>query len=180
MRVHTGTLPLLAVAIVLVACAPAEDRGETAAVEAATMEPGGQGQDSPSERAMHDVTAADLVYNDIEVPGFRTGMKLAPIHGDPSVADKSYTLRLWFPDGYQFPPHWHPRAENVTVLEGTLLLAMGEEFDESELKTYQPGDYLFIAGKNAHYGGTRGETVLQLHGIGPFDIVVVQGQEMAD
>ena len=130
--------------------------------------------------AMHAVAAADLAYEAIEVPGFLSGMKIAPIHGDPAVADEPYTLRLWFPDGYKFPPHWHPRAENVTVLEGTLLLAMGEAFDKSNLKSYGPGDYLFIAAENPHYGGAKGDTVLQLHGIGPFEILVVEGQEMGN
>lgn len=135
-------------------------------------------QTSEESPAMHDVAAAGLAFEDIEVPGFLPGMKIAPIHGDPSVADEPYTLRLLFPDGYAFPPHWHPRAENVTVLEGTFFLAMGEEFDDSKLKTYQPGDYLFIAAENAHYGKVQGRTVLQLHGIGPFDIMVVEGQGM--
>lgn len=129
--------------------------------------------------AMHDVAAADLAWGDIEVPGFLTGMKIAVIHGDPSVAGEPYTLRLLFPDGYKFPPHWHPQAENVTVLEGTFLLAMGREFDDSKLKTYAPGDYLFISAESPHFGGVKGRTVLQLHGLGPFEIVVVEGQEMS-
>lgn len=128
---------------------------------------------------MHDVAAAELTFSDIEVPGFLPGVKIAAIHGDPAVPDKSYTLRLAFPDGYKFPPHWHPRAENVTVLTGTLLLAMGDTYDDSKLKTYQPGDYLFIAGENPHYGQLQGETVLQLHGIGPFAINVVEGQALS-
>jgi hypothetical protein len=129
--------------------------------------------------AMHDVAAAELAWNPIEVPGFLSGMKIAAIHGDPSVPDKPYTLRLLFPDGYKFPPHWHPRAENVTVLEGTFLLAMGRRFDDSKLKTYRPGDYLFIAAESAHYGQVEGRTVLQLHGIGPFEIQVVEGQALS-
>lgn len=129
--------------------------------------------------AMHDVAAADLEWNDVEVPGFLPGMKITAIHGDPSVADEPYTLRLAFPDGYRFPPHWHPRAENVTVLKGTFLLAMGEEFDEGAVESYAPGDYLFIAGENAHFGGAKGRTVIQLHGVGPFEINVVEGQEMS-
>jgi len=129
--------------------------------------------------AMHDVAAADLAWGDLEVPGFLPGTKIAPIYGDPSVADEPYTLRLAFPDGYKFPPHWHPRAENVTVLEGTFLLAMGKKFDDSKLKSYAPGDYLFIAGENPHYGLVKGRTVVQLHGIGPFDILVVEGQGMS-
>lgn len=128
---------------------------------------------------MFDVDAEGLTWNDIEVPGFLPGMQIAAISGDPSVADEPYTLRLLFPDGYVFPPHWHPRAENVTVLEGTFLLAMGETFDRDELKSYAPGDYLYIAAENPHFGGAEGRTVIQLHGIGPFDILVVEGEEMS-
>lgn len=128
--------------------------------------------------AMRDVAAAELEFNDIEVPGFLPGVQIAPVHGDPSVADQPYTLRLAFPDGYAFPPHWHPRAENVTVLEGTFRLAMGSEFDEGALDTYEPGDYLFIDAENPHFGQVEGRTVVQLHGVGPFEINVVEGQEM--
>jgi len=129
--------------------------------------------------ALHDVTAADLAWDNLEVPGFLPGMKIAPIHGDPSVVDEPFTFRVAFPDGYKFPPHWHPRAENVTVLEGTFLLAMGNELDDSKLKSYAPGDYLFIAAENPHYGLMKGPTVLQIHGIGPFEIIVVEGQGMS-
>ncbi len=129
--------------------------------------------------AMHDVAAADLAWDDLEVPGFLPGTKIAAIYGDPSVADEPYTLRLALPDGYKFPPHWHPRAENVTVIEGTFLLAMGKKFDDSKPKSYAPGDFLFIAGENPHYGLVKGRTVIQLHGIGPFDILVVEGQGMS-
>ena len=130
--------------------------------------------------AMHDVSGADLAWENIEVPGFKTGMKIASVHGDPSVPDEQYTLRLFLPDGYAFPPHFHPRAENVTVLEGTFLLAMGKKFDDQTLQTYVPGDFLFIAGENPHFGKVKGDTVLQLHGLGPFDIIVVEGQGMTD
>lgn len=130
------------------------------------------------DAAMIDMAAADLAWDDIEVPGFLPGMEIAVIQGDPSAEGEPYTLRLAFPDGYMFPPHWHPRAENVTVLEGTFLVAMGEEFDESELEEYGPGDYIFVEAENPHFGGAEGRTVVQLHGTGPFDIAVVEGQEM--
>ena len=152
----------------------------TTALSLVLLAPPARAQDAAADPAMHDVAAADLAYAAIEVPGFASGMKIAALHGDPSVADQSYTLRLWFPDGYMFPPHWHPRAENVTVMQGTLLLAMGDRFDASKVAKYNPGDYLFIAAENPHFGGAQGETVLQLHGIGPFEIVVVEGQEMSE
>ncbi len=141
-------------------------------------------QDEPMARhdatpAMQDVAAADLAWDDVEVLGFPPGMKIALIHGDPSVADEPYTARFAFPDGSKFPPHWHSRAENTTVLEGTVLLAMGKKFDDSKLKSYAPGDYLFIAAENPHYGLVKGRTVVQVHGIGPFDTTVVEGQGMS-
>lgn len=137
------------------------------------------GQESAAAPVMLEVAAAELAFGDIEVPGFASGMKIATVYGDPSVADEPYTIRLAFPDGYAFPPHWHPRAENVTVLEGEFLLSMGREFDDSKLKIYRPGDYLYIAAKNPHFGKAKGRTVIQLHGIGPFAITVVEGQEMS-
>lgn len=137
---------------------------------------GQEGSSAPV--AMHDVVADDLAFEPIEVPGFLSGMKIAAVHGDPSVAGELYALRLAFPDGYKFPPHWHPMAENVTVLEGTFLLAMGTSFDESQLRSYEPGDYLFIAAENPHFGVAKGRTVIQLHGMGPFEIEVVEGQGM--
>lgn len=136
-------------------------------------------QEPMADPAMHEVPAADVTFEAIEVPGFASGMKIAPIHGDPSVADEPYTLRLEFPDGYRFPPHFHPMAENVTVLEGTFRLAMGETFDEAALTTYEPGSYLFIDAENPHFGQVSGRTVVQLHGMGPFEITVVEGQEMS-
>lgn len=132
-----------------------------------------QGQAAPAD-AMLEVTGASVEFSPLEVPGFDPGMELAVLHGDFTVADEPYTLRLKFPAGYRFPAHWHPRAENLTVLSGTFLLAMGEEEDWEALKQYEPGDYLYIAPEKPHYGGAEGETVIQLHGVGPFEINLVE------
>lgn len=119
------------------------------------------------------VAEAALDWAPMTPPGFDEGMEIAGIYGDPAAAGGMYTIRLRFPDGYRFPPHFHPKAENVTVLDGTFLLAMGEESDEDRLRAYVPGDYLFIEAEHPHFGGARGETIVQLHGEGPFDIIVV-------
>lgn len=137
-------------------------------------------QEEMSAETMREVVGEDLVWTEMELPGFLPGLELAPVHGDPGSDGEAYVVRLRFPDGYRFPPHWHPRAENVTVLEGSFQLAMGEAFDEAALRTYAPGDYLFIAGENPHFGQVSGVTVLQLHGMGPFAINVVEGQEMGE
>ena len=113
--------------------------------------------------------SAGMQWTDLAVPGFPPGLKMAVVHGDPSKA-ADYTLRLRFPDGYVFPPHWHPGAEHVTVLTGTFMLGMGDRYDASALKSYAPGDFIYAPPKMSHFGTVRGETTVQLHGTGPFAI----------
>ena len=122
----------------------------------------------PSGDDMTMNAAAGLTFQPLEVPGFKSGMQLAVLHGDPA-GKGDYTIRLKFPAGYTFPAHYHPNAEHLTVLSGTFLLSMGEK-EGGPLREYQPGDFLYIPSKKPHYGGAKGETVIQLHGIGPFDI----------
>ena len=120
------------------------------------------------------VPASKVAFEPIEVPGFPSGMKIAVIHGDPNAESGTYVVRLQFPDGYMFPPHWHPMAENLTVMSGTFMLAMGEKADKSKLVTYSPGAFMAIPGKMAHFGGAKGATVIQLHGQAPFKIELVK------
>lgn len=123
------------------------------------------------EPAGEDMTmnaAAGMSFQPLEVPGFKSGMQLAVLHGDPA-GKGDYTIRLKFPAGYRFPAHYHPNAEHLSVLSGTFLLSMGEK-EGGPLREYLPGDFLYIPAKKPHYGGARTETVIQLHGIGPFEI----------
>ena len=119
------------------------------------------------------VPANKVTFEPIEVPGFKTGMKIAVLSGDPNAETGQYVIRLQFPDGYAFPPHWHPMAENLTVLSGTFILGMGDKTDNAKLVTYTPGAFMSIPGKMPHFGGAKGATVIQLHGQAPFKIELV-------
>ncbi len=122
---------------------------------------------------MVEVRNSSLQWAPLEIPGFRTGLTVAVLEGDPSQPGP-YTVRLHFPAGYVFPAHWHPNAENLTVISGTFLLGMGARTVASRLQTYGPGDYLFLPGRHPHFGRVEGETVIQLHGIGPFATTAVE------
>jgi quercetin dioxygenase-like cupin family protein len=86
-------------------------------------------------------------------------------------------VRTKFPDGYTVPPHWHPTDEAVTVLGGTLLVAMGEKMDESAMKELAQGSFALMPRKSPHYAKAKGETTLQIHGIGPFEITYINPQD---
>ena len=110
-----------------------------------------------------------VTWSDLSVPGFDPGAKIAVLHGNPG-AKGDYTIRLQFPAGYRFPVHWHPGGEHLTVLSGTFLLAMGNAADWNVVKSYGPGDFMYLPARHAHFGGAQGVTVIQLHGEGPFEI----------
>jgi len=114
-----------------------------------------------------------LTWSDFAPPGFDPGMKLAVLSGDPG-AKGPYVVRLQFPAGYRFPVHWHPGVENLTVVSGTFQLGMGNTADWNALKSYAPGDFLYIPPKHAHFGGSaaQGPSVIQLHGQGPFQVIL--------
>jgi uncharacterized protein (TIGR02246 family) len=114
-----------------------------------------------------------LAWSDFMPAGFDPGIKLAVLQGDPA-AKGPYVIRLMFPAGYRFPVHWHPGIENLTVVSGPFQLAMGNTADWNTLKTYAPGDFIYVPPRHAHFGGSAasGASVIQLHGEGPFALVL--------
>ncbi len=98
------------------------------------------------------------------------GASAAVLEGDPTKPGV-FTMRLRFPDGYRIPPHYHPAMEHVTVLSGMLMVGMGDTFDESQMKSLTAGSFGAIPVRMHHYAMAHGETVIQLHGTGPWRLV---------
>ena len=100
------------------------------------------------------------------------GCKLAVMAGDPTSA-VAFTIRFWLPDGYRVAPHSHPTDENVTVVSGTLHAGMGDTFDAAKTEALQAGGFTVVQAKMHHFVWFEGDTVLQIHGTGPFAISYV-------
>jgi hypothetical protein len=101
-----------------------------------------------------------------------SGAKLAVLEGDP-FKPGLYTMRLQTPDGYKIPPHFHKRVEHVTVVSGTFNLGMGDKFDDKAGQAMPAGTFGFLPPMMKHFAWATGETVIQLHGMGPWEIVYV-------
>ncbi|HEX7978822.1 MAG TPA: cupin domain-containing protein [Gemmatimonadaceae bacterium] len=106
-------------------------------------------------------------------PVFEPGAQMAVLQGDPSKAGEEFTVRLRFPNGYKIAPHTHPTAENITVIEGTFLVGMGSTFDKTKMLTLPRGGFVSAPAEHAHYAAAKGETVVQVHAIGPFALTYV-------
>jgi len=101
-------------------------------------------------------------------PDIPKGAEMAVLHGDPSKK-APFTLRLKMPAGFKIPPHWHTNDERLTILGGTLILHMGDTMD-APAHSLDAGGFHFLPAKMHHAAETKGETVVQVDGVGPFDI----------
>lgn len=99
--------------------------------------------------------------------------KMAVLSGDPSQAGSQYTARLMLPDGTKIAPHTHGDTENVTVLSGTLLVGVGSTFDATKMVALTAGSYVSIPSGTPHYAMAKGETVLQVNGVGPASMTLI-------
>jgi quercetin dioxygenase-like cupin family protein len=98
------------------------------------------------------------------------GAQFAVLDGEPSKPNTLYTFRAKLPDGYSVPPHTHPVDEHITVIRGTIMLGMGETFDRAKLRELRAGSYARLPKDEPHFNLYKGETIVQFHGIGPYDI----------
>ena len=100
------------------------------------------------------------------------GAKFAVLEGDPGK-EGPFVMRLMLPDGMRVQPHWHPKVERITVISGVFNLGMGDAFDESKTRPMVAGAYGYWPANMRHFVWAKGETVLQLHGVGPWSITYV-------
>ncbi len=105
-------------------------------------------------------------------PTLPKGAQFAVLSGDPSKAGL-YVIRLKMPANYQIPAHHHPTAENVTVLSGSFHAGMGDKMDKSKTQAFEPGGFAALPANMNHYAWTASNTVIQVHGEGPFAITYV-------
>jgi quercetin dioxygenase-like cupin family protein len=95
--------------------------------------------------------------------------EVAVLAGNPSKPGL-YTVRARCTDGYKIAPHWHPTAENVTVLQGQLSVGMGSKWDSDALKAMPTGAFASMPAGMRHYAQCNGDTVLQIYGDGPLKL----------
>lgn len=105
-------------------------------------------------------------------PSLPPGARAAVIDGDPTK-EGLFTMRLWLPNDYRIPPHSHPAYEHITVISGVFNVGMGNTFTMAGVDELRQGAFKVIAPGMAHFAHAAGETVLQLHAIGPWRLVYV-------
>lgn len=104
-----------------------------------------------------------------EVASMAPPARIAVIEGDLS-AEEPFSFRLMLPADYRIEPHTHPAYERVTVISGTLHFAHGESFDRDATTALPQGAVAIMPPGAPMYGYTDEDTVIQVHGVGPWGI----------
>ena len=117
-------------------------------------------------------------FGDLKWTPIIKGCDLAPVSGDSNTEGAPFVLRIRCADGIKVPAHWHPTDEHLTVLKGTFLVGMGESFDEAKLQAMNFGNFLTMPKEMRHFGLCKGETIVQVHGTGPFKVNWVNPSEV--
>jgi quercetin dioxygenase-like cupin family protein len=116
------------------------------------------------------VTPADVQWAD--APALPLGAQFVVLEGSLSEA-APFIFRVKFPAGYKVPAHWHPVTERITVISGTLHLGVGDTLDQAKTTALPAGSVSIMEPNTNHFAWTTEETVVQVHGVGPWGCTYV-------
>lgn len=88
--------------------------------------------------------------------------------------EKPILIRLLLPTGYIIPAHFHPGAEQATVISGTYNMGTDKKFDKVNCKKMPAGSVAVMpTGGIPHYGWGSEKTIVHVHIDGPLQITYV-------
>ena len=104
---------------------------------------------------------------------FAPGQWVEKVWGDPRKPGEPFVIRIHNDAGYLVLPHYHLIDENITVVEGSWALGTGKRFDKSGLEPMEVGTFGIAPRNMPHFAQSRTETIVQVHGQGPFAMTYV-------
>jgi hypothetical protein len=133
---------------------------------------------SPDQRQTSNApSAAEAQHVIVPLKTFPPDRGGETVSGDPNKPGALFVIRIRNDDGQIVMPHWHPEDEHIVVVKGHWYLGDGHKFDRSALREMKPGDYGLVPKKMMHFAWSEGETVIQVHGIGPFQVLPAADDE---
>lgn len=120
----------------------------------------------------HTIVMAEAIQWGPAPPSLPPGAQAVVLAGNPGNAEQ-FILRLKLPVGYTIPPHRHSIDELVTVISGAVTIGAGEELNRATGKELSVASFVNLPAGMAHYAWAEGETVVQISGNGPFDVIYV-------
>lgn len=107
-------------------------------------------------------------------PSLPPGAQAAVLLGHPAK-EGPFVLRLKFPAGFVVPPHTHSKDELVTIISGRMKADHGDKVEKKD--ALPAGTFIHLPAKMAHYAWAETEAVVQINGMGPFDVTYLDPKD---
>lgn len=128
-----------------------------------------------ADDAHHTVVHGDAIKWGAAPASLPPGAQASALLGSPAK-EGPFVLRLKFPKGFVIPPHRHSKDEFVTVISGSFHLTAGEQVDRAA-KGLKAASFVHLPAGMPHFAFTTEETVVQINGTGPFDVVYIDPKD---
>jgi quercetin dioxygenase-like cupin family protein len=120
----------------------------------------------------HTVIPADDIRWGAAPASLPPGAQAAALLGAPGK-EGPFVLRLKFPAGFVIPPHRHSKDEFVTVIAGRVAITSGEKVERAAVKFVPQSSFVHLPAGMPHYLVAEVESIVQINGTGPFDVVYI-------
>lgn len=92
------------------------------------------------------------------------------LQGNPSQSGV-YTVRLKLPAHYKIMPYIQTKASYITVIQGSYYIGNGTTFNKKLGKKLTAQGFAIIPANTPIYAWTEEETIIQIHGEGPIEVL---------
>lgn len=124
------------------------------------------------------IQASDVMFEAAPPDKMPEGVKMAVLEGDLDKP-QTFVMRLQMQKGQAVPVHSHTRSERFIVLSGKADFGFGDTFDEKKLQHMNTPTIGLVPAGQMHYARALADnTVVQIMGVGPFDMTVAEGGGM--
>jgi quercetin dioxygenase-like cupin family protein len=117
----------------------------------------------------HMTSPAQLRWADLDA---FPGAQITVIQGPLNEATH-FVARVKFPANAKVPAHSHSAIEHATVLSGVLNMGVGNKLDTGKTRALGPGSMSIMQPGTNHFAWFGEETIIQLHGVGPWTVTYV-------
>jgi hypothetical protein len=109
-----------------------------------------------------------------ELPG-HAELQYAVMAGNP-LKKGPYTIRLKMPKDYSDVVHSHDQVHYDTIISGAYYSGFGDKIDRNNTQELVAGTFVTCPAHANHYGYTKEETVIQIAGNGPWEVLKSEGK----
>lgn len=110
-----------------------------------------------------------------ELPG-HTELQYAVMSGNPQQKGP-FTIRLKLPKDYADIIHSHDQPRYDTIISGAYYAGWGDKIDRDNTQELAAGSFITCPAHVKHFGFTKDETVIQISGNGPWEVLKSAGKK---